>query len=54
MDYVCRCCGYVYEVNVGLLEDGIQPGTKFEDISYWDWYCPLCGSSKDDFRKLEE
>ena len=53
MNYVCGICGYVYEVDKGLLEDGFQPGTKFEDIPDCDWDCPLCGSPKDDFSPLD-
>ena len=54
MNYVCRVCGYVYEVEKGLPGDGFEPGTKFEDIEDYDWYCPLCGSPKDDFRPQDD
>lgn len=48
--YVCKVCGYVYDPNKGDPENGVEPGTKFEDISD-DWVCPVCGASKTDFEK---
>jgi rubredoxin len=50
--YVCQVCGYVYDPNAGDPENGIEPGTKFEDLPD-DWTCPVCGASKDDFEKEE-
>ena len=38
---------------IGSPEDGIAPGTRFEDIPD-DWYCPDCGTEKQDFDLLEE
>jgi rubredoxin len=48
--YVCQVCGYVYDPAVGDPENGIQPGTSFEDLPD-DWTCPVCGATKDDFEK---
>ena len=31
---------------------GIEPGTAFEDLPD-DWVCPVCGTSKDAFEKVE-
>ena len=50
--YVCQVCGYVYDPSEGDPENGIEPGTKFEDLPD-DWTCPVCGASKDDFEKEE-
>ena len=56
--YVCGPCGYVYDPEVGDPDNGIAPGTAFEDLPE-DWVCPLCGLGKDvfenliDFRKKE-
>ncbi len=50
MKYVCQACGYVYDEDLGDLDVGIAPGTKFEDLPE-DFYCPLCGASKDMFVK---
>ena len=46
--YVCTVCGYVYDPQQGDPDNGIDPGTKFEDLPD-DWDCPVCGASKDDF-----
>jgi len=46
--YVCTICGYVYDPEQGDPDNGIDPGTKFEDLPD-DWECPVCGASKDDF-----
>lgn len=48
--YVCTVCGYVYDPEKGDPDGGIAPGTKFEDIPD-DWVCPVCGVSKNDFKK---
>ena len=46
--YVCDACGWVYDDEVGVPENGIAPGTKFEDLPE-DFVCPLCGVGKDQF-----
>ena len=46
--YVCDVCGYRYDPEVGDPDNGIAPGTKFEDLPE-DWVCPLCGVGKDQF-----
>lgn len=46
--YVCNICGWVYDEAVGDPDNGIVPGTKFEDLPD-DFVCPLCGVGKDDF-----
>lgn len=48
----CTVCGYIYDPAVGDPDNGIQPGTSFEDLPA-DWCCPDCGVSKDDFEKIE-
>ncbi len=50
--YVCDICGYVYDPEKGDPDNGIKPGTTFENISD-EWVCPLCGASKVDFSKQE-
>lgn len=50
MKYVCSVCGYVYDEEKGVPENGIAPGTKFEDLPE-DFVCPLCGVAKDMFEK---
>ena len=46
--YICDECGYVYDPETGDPENGINPGTAFEDIPE-DWVCPLCAVGKDEF-----
>lgn len=49
--YVCDVCGYIYDPAVGDPDNGIEPGTAFEDLPE-DWLCPLCGVGKDEFSKV--
>ena len=46
--YVCEPCGYIYNPQVGDPDNGVSPGTKFEDLPD-NWTCPLCGASKESF-----
>lgn len=48
--YICTVCEYIYDPELGDPENGIQPGTAFEDLPD-DWVCPLCGVGKEDFEK---
>ena len=50
--YQCLLCGYAYDEAEGWPEDGIAPGTKWDDIPE-DWCCPECGASKADFEMIE-
>lgn len=53
MKFVCDICGYVYDEAVGAPEEGIEPGTRFEELPE-DYVCPLCGVGKDQFSQQEE
>ncbi|MDT6964626.1 rubredoxin [Cupriavidus sp. SZY C1] len=46
--WVCIICGWIYDEAAGLPEDGIAPGTRWEDIPD-DWRCPECDVGKEDF-----
>ena len=46
--YVCEPCGYEYDPAVGDPDNGIAPGTAFEDLPE-DWVCPICGMGKEEF-----
>jgi len=48
--WVCMVCGYVYDPEEGDPENGVEPGTAFENIPD-TWLCPLCGVGKDEFEK---
>lgn len=41
--YQCTLCGYIY--------DDSKEEIKFEDLPT-DWTCPLCGATKDQFKKI--
>ncbi len=48
--YVCTVCGYVYDPEAGDPDNGIAPGTPFEELPE-DWVCPVCGVGKDSFEE---
>ncbi len=48
----CVVCGLLYVEEQGLPDEGIAPGTKWEDVPA-DWCCPECGVSKDDFHMVK-
>ena len=47
----CTACGYIYNPEEGDPENGIKPGTHFEDLPD-DWVCPQCGVGKEFFQKI--
>ena len=50
--YVCDVCGWIYDEELGDPDNGIAPGTKFEDLPD-DFECPACGVGKDMFSEEE-
>ncbi len=50
--YLCDVCGYVYDPAIGDVENGVEPGTAFQDIPD-DWVCPECGAGKDRFSPVD-
>jgi len=51
--YICTLCDWVYDPEVGDPENGVEPGTAFEDLPD-DWVCPDCGAEKDMFEPYGE
>lgn len=51
MKYACNVCGYEYDEELGEPANGIDPGTKFEDLAE-DYVCPLCGVGKEEFTEV--
>jgi rubredoxin len=47
----CTICQYVYDPAKGDPENGVAPGTSFDDLPN-DWACPLCGAGKDLFEPV--
>ncbi|MBB5191968.1 rubredoxin [Silvimonas terrae] len=50
--YMCLICGFIYDEAEGCPNDGIAPGTTWEDVPI-NWTCPDCGARKDDFEMVE-
>lgn len=50
--YMCVVCGFIYDEEAGYPEEGIAPGTRWEDVPE-TWTCPDCGTTKDDFEMIE-
>ncbi len=49
--YMCVICGFVYDEARGLPEEGIPPGTRWEDVPE-TWRCPDCNMGKADFEMV--
>ena len=49
-NWVCLVCGYVYVPEDGDPDNGVEPGTSWENVPE-DWVCPLCGVDKSQFEK---
>ncbi|HEY8608391.1 MAG TPA: rubredoxin [Noviherbaspirillum sp.] len=50
--WVCIICGLVYDEAQGWPDEGIAPGTRWEDVRD-DWCCPDCGVTKADFEMMQ-
>jgi rubredoxin len=48
---MCLICGWIYHEETGAPDDGIPPGTRWEDVPI-NWTCPDCGARKDDFEMV--
>jgi flavin reductase (DIM6/NTAB) family NADH-FMN oxidoreductase RutF/rubredoxin len=50
--YKCNVCGYIYAPEKGDPDGGVKGGPPFERIPD-SWTCPVCGTGKDMFAKME-
>ena len=50
--YQCSICGYIYDEEKGCADQGIAPGTKWEDVPE-DFVCPECGVAKEMFELMQ-
>jgi rubredoxin len=50
--YMCLICGFIYDEAAGLPDEGIAPGTRWDDLPM-NWTCPECGARKEDFEMVE-
>ena len=48
--YECGLCGYVYDEAAGDPDNGVAPGTPWEQVPE-SWTCPVCGMGKESFEK---
>lgn len=51
MKYICEVCGYIYDEEVGDPDNGIAPGTPWENVPE-DYLCPLCMVGKEFFQSV--
>jgi rubredoxin len=51
--YQCRICGYIYDPSVGDPDNGVKPGTAFDDLPD-SWVCPDCGAGQDEFEPVAD
>ncbi len=49
--YECMDCGWIYDPELGDPDNGIAPGTPFEELPD-DWTCPDCGAEKSEFEPV--
>jgi rubredoxin len=50
--YFCGICAWVYDQTTGDPDNGINPGTPWEELPD-NWVCPLCGVDKDKFFQIK-
>ena len=50
--FMCVVCGFIYSEVDGWPADGIEAGTRWEDVPD-TWTCPDCGVTKSDFEMVE-
>ncbi len=51
-NYVCIVCDYLYDPQKGDPDNGVAPGTAFNDIPD-EWVCPVCGVDKSNFEPID-
>ncbi|MFP4147454.1 MAG: rubredoxin [Halorhodospira sp.] len=49
--WVCTVCGWMYDEGQGLPEQGVEPGTPFEELPA-DFLCPECGADREAFELM--
>jgi rubredoxin len=48
----CLLCAFSYDEALGMPEEGVPPGTRWQDVPE-SWSCPDCGATKSDFHMVE-
>jgi rubredoxin len=49
--WMCLPCGHIYVPAEGAPEQGIPPGTRFENLGS-RYVCPVCGVGTDEFQAI--
>jgi len=49
--HICNGCGYEYIPDIGDIENGVLPGTLYENLPD-AWICPECGEETDQFIEI--
>lgn len=47
----CMLCAFIYDEAKGMPDEGVAPGTPWEDVPQ-TWCCPDCSASKSDFQMM--
>lgn len=50
--WMCLICGWIYDEEQGAPDEGIAPGTPWEQVPM-NWTCPECGARKEDFEMVQ-
>ena len=50
--WMCILCAFVYDEALGMPDEGVAPGTRWQDVPE-TWSCPDCSASKADFQMVE-
>jgi rubredoxin len=50
--WMCVVCGFIYDEAKGLPDEGIAPGTRWEDVPP-NWQCLECGARTDEFEMIQ-
>ena len=50
--WLCSVCGIIYDEAKGWPDEGLAPGTRWDDVPL-NWTCPDCGAIKGDFDMIE-
>ena len=50
--WMCLICGRIYEEAAGAPDEGLAPGTPWDQVPM-NWTCPECGARKEDFEMVQ-
>jgi rubredoxin len=50
--WMCLTCGFIYDEAVGIPEEGLPAGTRWDKVPP-NWTCQECGARKEDFEMVK-